>query len=146
MLVQPGSQCARFLLVSPLMFTKILVAVHEQRLRESVRRALETIGYDVVSTGTGRQVLALLVTEAVQSVPINGVLLDLEIADLDAMTTLQEIRDRHEDIPVIIIAGVTDDDHATQAVQAGAAAVIRKPIDPETLRQTCARVFFRKGT
>jgi DNA-binding response OmpR family regulator len=124
------------------MARKILVAAPDPGLREIIREALEAMHCQVIPAGSGRQSLALLVTEAVESEPFTGVLLDLKIADLDALSTLQEIRDRHERLPVIVLADTREQTKTTKALDLGAAGVLQKPLDLERLRQTCSRIFF----
>jgi DNA-binding NtrC family response regulator len=125
-----------------LMTRKILVAVPDAGLRELLSDALVAMDCEVVGAESGRQALALLVTEAIDSDPFTGLLLDLKIADLDALTTLEEIRDRHERLPFIILAEERDQARITRALELGAAAILHKPPDLERLRQTCSRVFF----
>jgi DNA-binding response OmpR family regulator len=123
---------------------KLLVVEADPNTRVFLEKALAAWGYAVLTAATGRQALALLVTEAMGSVPIEGVLLDLDIDGLDALTTLRDIRDRHETMPVIILASASADDRAEQAVREGAVAVVRKPVNRSQLHETI-QLFFRPG-
>jgi DNA-binding response OmpR family regulator len=127
------------------MSKKLLVVEADPSTRVFLEDALAASGYTVLTAATGRQALALLVTEAMGSMPIDGVLLDLDIDGLDALTTLRDIRDRHETMPVIILASALAEDRAEQAVREGAVAVIRKPLNRSQLQETI-QLFFRPGS
>jgi DNA-binding NtrC family response regulator len=122
----------------------LLVVEADPDLRKFLSEALEALDFAVVTAATGRQALARLVTEAVSRAPVDGILLDLEVTGVDALTTLRDIRDRHEGIPVVIISEGRDADRVTTAMQDGAVAVLRKPVNLDLLRQI-AQVFFNAG-
>jgi DNA-binding NtrC family response regulator len=127
-----------------LMSRKLLVVEADPSTRDLLADALTSWGFSVLTAATGRQALALLVTEAMGSMPIEGVLLDLDINGLDPLTTLRDIRDRHETLPVVIIASAGTGNLAEQATQEGAVAVVRKPVNRSQLHETI-QLFFRPG-
>jgi DNA-binding NtrC family response regulator len=119
----------------------LLVVEADPDLRMLLTDTLAGLQFAVVTARTGREALALLVTEAVSRGPVDGILLDLELGGLDALTTLKDIRDRHEGIPVVIISNGRDADRVAAAMQYGAVALLQKPVDLDLLRQI-VQVFF----
>ena len=93
----------------------------------------------------GRDALRLLNGAEVQPALI---LSDLMMPDLDGWGLLAELHHRPQlaDIPVVIISALSDF-IAQEAEEAGAAAVLRKPVDPATLLRViehCARIASSK--
>jgi DNA-binding response OmpR family regulator len=124
------------------MANRVLVVEADDELRRMLNDALTQWGFAVATASSGRQALALLVTEAVGSDPIDGVLLDLELSGLDALVTLRDIRDRHDTLPVVVLSDGADQQRIDTAMRSGAVATVRKPVDLDLLRQI-AHVFFR---
>jgi diguanylate cyclase (GGDEF)-like protein/PAS domain S-box-containing protein len=58
--------------------------------------------------------------ERIKEAEVSLVLLDLSLPDSQGIETLQRLRDRVKDMPVIVLTGDSDDDQAVRAVGAGA--------------------------
>jgi CheY-like chemotaxis protein len=101
----------------------LLVVEADRGLQKLLTDTLTTLQFAVITARTGREALAFLVTEAVSRGPVDGILLDLELGGLDALTTLKDIRDRHEGIPVIIISDGTESKRVAAAMQYGAVVI-----------------------
>ncbi|MGH8013768.1 MAG: response regulator [Candidatus Binataceae bacterium] len=104
----------------------ILVVDDDSDVRESVTDLLELHGYHVITASDGRSALVQLKNAAP---PPSLVLLDLVMPVLDGRSFLKQARHnrRLAGIPVLIVTG-----EDTSNVP-GAAAVLRKPVAPETL-------------
>jgi two-component system response regulator (stage 0 sporulation protein F) len=76
---------------------KILVVDDEESIRELYTEELTNEGYEVIATGTCREVLAL-----VASMQPSGVVLDIRMDDCDGLDLLQEIRLAYPDLPIIL--------------------------------------------
>ncbi|MEQ9328689.1 MAG: response regulator [Rhodospirillales bacterium] len=64
------------------------------------------------------------------------VLLDLNLPDMDGADLLWEIRARgHPTLPVVFLTGTTGKDVIARLHSLGAAGVLAKPFDPQTLAQ-----------
>lgn len=61
------------------------------------------------------------------------VILDLRMPQLGGLEVLQQLKERHIDVPVIIYSGNADVPVTVQAMKAGAFAVIEKPLSSELL-------------
>jgi CheY-like chemotaxis protein len=106
--------------------------------REGVAAVLRQEGYDAVVAGNGKEAL-----ECLRSKPIPDVmLLDMMMSEVDGWQLLKMLRSYPEllAIPVIIMTGLGIA-NLEWARSLGAAALVRKPMDGEQLKDALARVF-----
>jgi len=110
----------------------ILIVDDNEEMREALGAVLESAGHEVLAAADGREALAFLRRCAV---PPCLVLLDLMMPGLDGWDfRAEQLRDeRLASIPVIVLSA-----HplAMLTKNMGAAAVLPKPSDPETLLAT----------
>jgi two-component system, cell cycle response regulator len=110
---------------------RILVVDDERLNRMILRRALESQGHRVDEAENGRVALLRLADE-----PIDLVLLDLVMPDLDGYATLEAIKAdpllRH--LPVIIVSGVEEIESVVRCIEMGATDYLPKPFQPAILK------------
>ena len=73
--------------------------------------------------------------------PFDGLILELDMPLLGGMAILQEIRDRHSEIPVIVTALSSEIKRLRDAVNLGAKEYLVKPFDAELFARKCRRIF-----
>ena len=76
---------------------KILVVDDEKSIRTLCQEELEDEGYEVITTGTCTEVLDLIA-----SAQPSAVVLDIRMEDCDGLDLLQEIRNAHQALPIIL--------------------------------------------
>jgi DNA-binding response OmpR family regulator len=101
----------------------VLIVEDDDRIRSSVRLALEDNGYRVVEAGDGEAALETLRHD----VP-DVVLLDLMLPGMDGYECCRRIRREH-DIPILIVSARVDSHDVVAGLEAGADDYIRKPFD-----------------
>jgi DNA-binding NtrC family response regulator len=99
----------------------VLVVDDEPAIRRSLARALLARGLTVDTAESGAAALDLLRTRAV-----DAVLLDREMPELDGLSVLAQLRQKHPDVEVVLMLSVGDPD-TDAALRAGAYAVVTKP-------------------
>ena len=126
---------------------KLLIADDHPLMIAAIRSALEA-DKDIEITGeasSGSQVLPLI-SHAVPDV----VLIDLRLPDIDGITCLQQVCQKHPDVKVIVFSAVDDPDQIATALDCGACAYLMKNIDPGDLaaviRQAVAGSLFCVGS
>lgn len=107
---------------------KILVIDDEESIRFTFSCLLADQGYDVASVASHAAGL-----QALQSDSYDLIFLDLLLGVHSGLTTLQEIKSRHPEIPIIMITGAPDEETVTRAISMGAFAYVPKPVRQETL-------------
>jgi PAS domain S-box-containing protein len=90
--------------------------------------SLASDGYEVIKAYSGEEGVARFVEEAPDIV-----LTDIKMPGMDGIQVLKEIKERTDDVEVIIITGHGDIDNAIEALQYGASDFINKPIRHEAL-------------
>ncbi len=103
---------------------------------ESVRRTLTLIfeksGYEIDTTGTGRDAL-----QKAKGRFFNLAILDIRLPDMEGIELIAPLKDRHPDMSFIIITAYASLDNAVRALNRGVAAYIMKPLDmDEVLAKT----------
>jgi EAL domain-containing protein (putative c-di-GMP-specific phosphodiesterase class I) len=115
---------------------RILVVDDEPEMRHLMTRMLQGAGYDVRSAADGEAALHLLDTDSVDLV-----VTDLSMPRADGLTVLRRIRERNEELPVLLVAGAPTTDSAIRAVRLRATEYLTKPFDPETLLDAVRRAL-----
>jgi CheY-like chemotaxis protein len=110
---------------------RVLVVDDERLNRMVLRRALEAEGRTVSEAPNGRVALQILAAE-----PIDVVLLDLVMPELDGYQTLAAIKASPalDHVPVIVISGVDELESVVRCIEAGATDYLMKPFEPALLR------------
>jgi DNA-binding NtrC family response regulator len=119
---------------------RILVVDHDDDIRLSVCSHLAQWGFEAEGEDNGVSGLARLA----QTDPVTefaGMLLEMDMPVLGGMAVLQEMKDRHPAIPVIVMARIPHIDKLRNAVRLWAHEYIVKPLDQELLKLKCASVF-----
>jgi len=106
---------------------QVLVADDEDAIRHLVDFMLEKAGFDVHTAPDGRAALEMLNED------LSVVLLDLRMPVMDGMETLKVIRERHPDMPVLIMSAHGDVRDAVRAMKLGAFDYIQKPFEADEL-------------
>ncbi len=119
---------------------KILVVDDDEDTRMALRDRLVSMGYDVVTENNGHSALSRIALEA-RRVPVQGILLDLQMPMFDGMAVLRELQERHREIPIIIMSATADMELLKRSLKLGARGYLTKPLDNRRLRELCLRVF-----
>ncbi len=113
---------------------RILVVDDDPDIRELLQDRL-TADHFLVSTAVdGRQALEML-----GRAPFDGLILDINMPDIDGLEVLHRIRETDPTLPVIMITAAGARERALLAMEAGAQAYLLKPLDAEQFRLTIDR-------
>jgi two-component system KDP operon response regulator KdpE len=102
---------------------RILVVDDEPQIHRFLRPALETAGYTVESASTGQDCL-----RRVGARPLDAVLLDLGLPDLDGQEVLRRVR-KTSRVPVVVVSARDKPEEKIRALDAGADDYVEKPFD-----------------
>jgi DNA-binding response OmpR family regulator len=101
----------------------VLVVDDDDRIRLSLRMALEDHGYRVREAADGETAL-----DEVRGEPPDVVILDLMLPGMDGFECCRQLR-RSSDVPVLIVSARGDSHDVVAGLEAGADDYIRKPFD-----------------
>ena len=63
------------------------------------------------------------------------ILSDINMPGMDGLTLLREVKNRHPDLPVMMVTAYGDDERRRLADEYGAMQFITKPVDFEVLKK-----------
>lgn len=108
----------------------ILVADDEPNLRDSIRQALERVGYRVLTAGDGEKALALL-----ESQPVDLVLADVAMPGMNGYQLYERVREKPQwtAVSFIFLTGRALDSDIRYGKELGADDYLTKPIAPQDL-------------
>ena len=115
---------------------KILVVDDSRTLRRILIASLKVLGLEnVVEAANGLEAVDVIRTQ-----PVDLVLLDLEMPELDGLGVLEILKkdDEFKMLPVIVISGADQIEKTIRCIEIGAEDYLPKPYDPILLR---ARIF-----
>ncbi len=107
----------------PRMPATVLVVDDERNIQLTVSRALSMEGYAVETAGGGREAL-----DRIAALPVDVVVMDVRMPDLDGLAVLQKAREARPDLPVVIMSGHGSIETVRQAFKLGAFDYLEKPI------------------
>lgn len=118
------------------MKAKILVVDDSSMARRVVRKILEELGYEVEDVADGAQALERYVLHR-----HDAVILDLLMHGMYGGEVLQKFRELNPSLPVIIATADIQRTTREQVREAGAAAMVNKPITKEELAEVLGIVL-----
>ena len=115
----------------------IFIVDDDAATRESLRLLLEVEGFAARDFAAGTPFL-----EAVRPSDGDCVILDINMPGMSGFEVLEELRQRGDAPPVIIVTAQTDETTRARATAAGAAALLEKPHGADELLSLLRRVLI----
>ncbi len=120
--------------------SKVLIVDDSPILRRTVRRAVVQAGVTedaIREASNGAEALAV-----VEALEIGLVLLDLHMPVMDGVQFLKELQERKpaNAIDVVIVSTESNQDRLAEVRRLGARDVLRKPFEPEQIRDYVRRI------
>lgn len=120
--------------------TRILTVEDDERIRTSVRLALEDEGWVVDEAVDGEQAIALF-----RRTPADVVLIDIMLPGVDGFEVCRSIR-RQSDVPIIMVTARDDTHDVVAGLEAGADDYLTKPFVPKELSARIRALLRRVRT
>jgi two-component system response regulator AtoC len=115
---------------------RILVVDDEEKMRRVLAMALQPLGYEVAVAGDGEQALAQF-----DCAPFDLVLTDLKMPRCDGIGLLRGLRERGEEVPVIVLTAHGSVESAVEAMKLGAVDYMLRPFEMETVELAVTRAL-----
>ena len=120
--------------------SRILVVEDDERIRSSMRLALEDEGYTVDDVGSGEDAIARFTAE-----PCELALIDLMLPGIDGFETCRALR-RVSTVPVIMVTARSDTHDVVAGLEAGADDYVTKPFVAKELAARIRALLRRSRT
>ena len=106
----------------------VCVVDDDDEVRDGMRNLLASAGYDTVAFSSAEECLAF---ERLDQVDL--ALFDVRLPGIDGFALHHALVERGLRLAVVFVSGHADDDMAARALQAGAIALLQKPVDGDAL-------------
>ena len=116
----------------------ILIADDDSGCRDALRSIVEPEGYRTVLAGSGEEAL-----DIVHEQPVDLALLDMHMARLTGLETLELVRQFNALLPCILVTADANEVLIRQAFRARAYSVIPKPVSKNVVLYTVVRALVR---
>lgn len=103
---------------------------------EATQALLQTYGFECVAFASSKKLL--------ESLPKNAaglVLVDYQLSEQNGLEVFQRLRESGHDLPVVLISGHAEQHTRTEAIDAGVAEFLLKPMAPNDLCDALMRIL-----
>ena len=121
------------------MTSRILIVDDEEIVIHSCRRILSDSCYTVDSAPDGWTAL-----RKIDEADFDVIILDIMMPKIDGLEVLQQVKERHPDVAVVMITGLSQIQTAVKAMKLGAFDYLPKPFDPDELKHVVDRALERR--
>jgi two-component system, NtrC family, response regulator AtoC len=118
----------------------VLVVDDDESIRRYLALLLSSLGYDVDAVESGEQALGHLGSARAPAV----VLLDLLLPGMGGLQVLDQLKQSHPEVPVIVLSTVAQVRTAMDAVRRGAGEYLTKPFEPHELKLALHNVLEQR--
>ncbi|MBI5563040.1 MAG: response regulator [Deltaproteobacteria bacterium] len=108
--------------------SRVIIAEDNAKTRLFLKNQLELLGYQVIGAVSNGQAAVDLVSELRPAL----VIMDIKMPKLDGIDAARRITETGP-IPIILITGMSSDEMATKAIEAGVFAYLVKPVTKKQL-------------
>lgn len=115
---------------------RILIADDDTEVRLGAAELLSGMGLEVLQAGTGTEALDIFRRDS-----LDLALLDVHMPGRDGVEVFQTLRVEDPGLPCILWSGDATDAVAQFLIRSGAAAFLRKPVQPRLLKDEIQRVL-----
>jgi len=115
---------------------RILVVDDEEKMRRLLEMSLKNMGHEVVMAADGVEALACC-----DEAPFDLILTDLKMPRMDGLQLLKTLRERGEEVPVIVLTAFGTIETAVEAMKLGASDYIIRPFEMETVELAVTRAL-----
>jgi DNA-binding NtrC family response regulator len=120
--------------------SQVLIVDDERNIQVMLALALKGERLAVETASGGREAL-----EKIAALPVDVVLMDVRMPDLDGLSVLRQARETRPELPVIIMSGHGTFDTVREAFKLGAVDYLEKPVEKEKLVLAVRNALTRRS-
>ncbi|MDO8426433.1 MAG: response regulator [Deltaproteobacteria bacterium] len=117
---------------------KVLIAEDNSKTRLFLKNQLELLGYEVVAAVSNGQAAV----DTAAEVNPNLIIMDIKMPEMDGIDAARIISSKGP-VPIILITGLSSDEMASKAIEAGVFAYLVKPVTKKQLEPAIKLALVR---
>src|SRR6266478_2066707 len=114
----------------------VLIVDDDSSMRQTMEAIVRSAGMRPLAVASGEEAL-----RAVQSNPVDVMLLDVQMPGIGGLEVLRQVREKHTDIGVIMISVLKEVPVAVEAMRLGALDYVTKDFSPPELNARVAKTL-----
>src|SRR2546425_12712783 len=114
----------------------VLIVDDDSSMRQTMEAIVRSAGMRPVAVASGEEAL-----RAVQSNPVDVMLLDVQMPGIGGLEVLRQVREKHTDIGVILLSVLKEVPVAVEAMRLGAIDYVTKDFSPPELNARVAKTL-----
>lgn len=118
----------------------ILVVDDDRDICEYVKTLLGACGYSVATLSD-----PTLAVDLIKRSEFHVIVIDLMMPKLDGIALIQQVRKFDSDVAIVVFTGYPSLDTAVEALKLNVSDYIKKPFEPDELRDKIAEILRKKG-
>jgi len=119
---------------------KLMIVDDDAEVRESYKLMLDTQGYNFIEAENGEEAINLLKSED-NLLNVGGILCDIRMPKVNGLECIDFFKKEAPGIPVVVITGHPDTNHATSLLQKGCKDYLVKPVEKEKLVEVVGKMI-----
>jgi two-component system response regulator (stage 0 sporulation protein F) len=120
---------------------RVVVADDDDDCRGLVVDALRRDGFEVFEAKDGEQLIRRVAALRGMGHVVNAVVSDIGMPNCDGLRATRSLRSTSRHLPIVLMTGFGDPELLHDALQAGATALLRKPIRSDELSSTLRKAL-----
>lgn len=122
----------------------ILIAEDDEALLSSICFILEDQGYFISKALDGRKALDAISKSQDSSNPVDLLITDIQMPDLNGLQLIRRVREIDDSLPVIVMTGYGDKETLKKLIKIGCDEFLDKPFEPDDLSKLVTNVLEKQ--
>lgn len=117
----------------------LLIVDDEELIRQGLKARLEYLQIEtdeIFEASNGKEAL-----EIVDSYPVDVVITDIRMPDMDGLKMIKAIQESHKDIQFMVLSGYAEFSYAETAIRLGVKAYLLKPVSNDELKKNFQKIY-----
>jgi DNA-binding NtrC family response regulator len=122
----------------------ILLVEDESELAKTLNRHLKREGFSVVLAADGTEALQIIEESALRGTPIDLVISDVVMPNMDGIELLRWIKTKHPDVSVVLLSGFGDLSAVVDTIRPDMDDYFQKPLTPNDMMSLIEKIDYKR--
>lgn len=122
----------------------ILLVEDESELAKTLKRHLKREGFSVALAADGTVALQIIEESALRGTPIDLVISDVVMPNMDGIELLRWIKTKHPDVSVVLLSGFGDLSAVVDTIRPEMDDYFQKPLTPNDMMSLIKKIDYKR--